>query len=743
MLVRAKMRAALLGLLLLGLSSADALCSLKNGTTAHCHQLEDAKYIVTYDLRTLKAPVKEPRLNSDSLRNLSSLRKLDLSGGDLEDVEVGTFSKMSDLLTLNLADNSIEYLKLQSFEGLKHLQTLDLRRNLIRQLPPAVITLKALRLLEISGNPLDCNCAALRVRDLLLTRGVRISKKARCAGPLGLKGISFLKPESQLICMFEEQDDEMQGDAPNDVEEGSGELGSGDVAGKSEIDFDDENEDPMEEYEVPPSSNELETPVPTGLLEQNSDTPTSTVRSSSGVEGSIVSPVETAETSVKTSSRRTEDDGLFFVAEGTKDEAEEDERDSSSSSSSVPKSSLQKIDTTAAQFQDDLIIPVEGSGTGEEDDGSGIEGSGVPLTHWYPPETETKSQDRSNNVESTTSSDNLFDILFGAFWSSTAAPEDTAKELDLEEEEFINVTSEKTQSSVTDEGESVDEVPIVPRIFVPNLGSVTPKINVESSTETVPTKHSDAVNVGTVGPSKSGKMESGTKEEVADVSPARQSKKGMGSYVVLAALLAVLAALIGFAAYKGDFCRKKRRKRDDAERGTELRDMQKALLEGSNSTQPKISSNGNTESAPLVNAPSNQGWGEPRDTRPWQDDQTVTKQVDERPKTGGQESTDPVKPPRKSLPPQDEVSKDAALIGGKPQDPVLTLDPKFIQVSASPSSYPSTPPSSPITQGPDESPSSPGAQRVKITMQENPDSLPRTPILITRTKAGENLVKTP
>jgi hypothetical protein len=40
-------------------------------------------------------------------------------------------------------------------------------------------------------------------------------------------------------------------------------------------------------------------------------------------------------------------------------------------------------------------------------------------------------------------------------------------------------------------------------------------------------------------------------------------------------------------------------------------------------------------------------------------------------------------------------------------------------------------------------PLSPGAQRVKITLQENPDSVPKTPILITRLKGGENLVKAP
>ncbi|XP_015609169.1 protein windpipe isoform X2 [Cephus cinctus] len=778
----------LLTVLILTLSGrAYGLCILENATFAHCTDLEDARYINTYDLEKLKASVHTKMLDHRSFENFTSLRKLDLSEGNIENIEFGTFRKLSHLENLNLAGNRIAQLKLTVFEGLQNLQTLDLRRNSIKQLSPALIKLKNLKILDLSGNPLDCNCATIKVRDLLVANGVRMSKKILCASPPILKGASLMKPNAGVSCMFEEQDKEMQADEPVDIE-GSGDLGSGDAFEELDQNL-DEDEDLFDEEVEPPSppTTEAETPVPNvpSTAASQASSAAAPVLLSLGLvpqDNTTESPVSNSPASSETTFER--DDSLFFETEDVteeeppstteptekKDELSDDllipvyVEQVSSVLSSTPKSSEK-----THKFTDELIIPVEGSGT--EDIGSGAEGSGsdFPLTDWTHSGSEVSREfgrPESSTVESvvvessttenpdTSTSDNSgnpFDIILGLFWSPTDAPEEK-KEVALEEEEFIDVSSE---SSLGPSGTPAEEEILPPMAAVPVEPSISAENNEPSDIEPIvplisrmgiipessdKESSSGSNTAGNVGSDKVD-ASAGTNEEMADVSPTRQAKKGTGSYVVLAALLAILAALIGFAAYKGDFCRKKRKRRD-VENGRELQDMQKSLLDGSNANRPKISSNGNAENAPLVGS-QGQHWSEQRDLRPWQDHQEPAV-VDPKSKyeEAVQDAVDPVKPPRKSLTSPEEARTETKDI---PSDSPIEYRAGGVAIIRNPPQPVLAPlhrSPSPIhaSNGP---PLSPGAERVKILMQENPDSIPKTPILITRTKAGENLVKAP
>lgn len=674
---------ALLSLLILLSHSGwtNALCNLENGTVARCHQLGDIKYIETYELESLKAPVGDKVLSPELFKNLSSLRHLDVSGGELERVEPGSFRKLANLRSLDLADNRIGYLDLGSLDGLNHLRSLNLRRNNLRQLPPALARLKVLRHLDVLGNPLQCNCATLRVRDLVVKRGVKMSKKIVCAGPNNMKGTPMLKPDAAIICAFEEQDYEMQKDEPA---EGSGdELGSGDVL--DELDDDEEYVDVSASPETTREP-EVETPFPHSS------------ESTSGGTSSQEASAETtaSSTSVMDSLEKTtdEDEEIFFDIDDKR------ERTTATSHATDKKQ----------EDQDHLFYPVEGSGDEEEGSGEGS-GTGMIFKAWSEDDEHT-----GKNVDAaSTTSDSLFDILFSSWWS-TAAPPEEKKDPDLEEEQFINVSSPKevVENAVTrkmnpvEAGPTTAEATTKDSLFVP-----TSEVVLVDSNEL-----DDSSELGKVKAS-----EEGFNDELADVSPARQSKKGMGSYVVLAALLAILATLIGFAAYKGDFCKKKR-KRSDVENGTEMKDMQKALLDTGNA-QPKIAPNGNVESVPLVEGDHEKDSGER---------QTAT----DVPKSlnGISDHGDPAKPPRKIATPQEERKID------EQQDACSFKDDSL---SGRTSSGDPSANSCPIIRHPEHNgpPLSPGAQRVKITLQENPDSVPRTPILITRTMAGENLVKTP
>ncbi|KAK2578874.1 hypothetical protein KPH14_009742 [Odynerus spinipes] len=678
---------SLLFLLLLLHSSSltNGLCTSENGTTAQCHELKDVKYIESHHLESLKASVTDGVLDPEILRNLTNLKHLDLSDGDMKNIEPGTFRTLSNLKSLDLANNRLEYLDLSSLEGLNELRSLNLRRNNIAQLPPVLLRLKNLKHLDVHGNPLECNCRTLHVRDLLTKRGVKLSKKVTCAGPNGSKGTSLLKLETQRVCSEEQADKEMLGDQPY---EGSGDVGSGDVF--DELDTDDEFKD-TPEITLRPQEEEIETPAPE--IEQVSSVEPSTTASTvletgSTIGSEAINPTVPTEASLERTTKESEE--LFFDSEEQK---------------ATTEMSMKK------PVKDSLFYPVEGSG----DEGSGFEGSGFGIPNWSREDEEADGSEDPTIVTSSTSAESLLDILFGVFWSTTATPEEK-KEPSLEEEQFIDASSTKTFHAL-------GEIPVTKSMTEGTTVTVALTSTTISPELVEVGEAKDMSKLGTVNAEVAS-----MNEELAEVSPARQSKKGMGSYVVLAALLAILAALIGFAAYKGDFCRKKR-KRGDVENGTEQKDMQKSLLDTGNMAQPKIASNGNPENVPLVD-----GTIEHEDTK-----DTTGSQETPRAQNGTSDHVDhvdPVKPPRKVLNTQEESKP----IQENHQDSISSKDDSF---SARTSPVESARTTSPRLTEANDPPLSPGAQRVKITLQENPDSVPKTPILITRTSAGDNLVKTP
>ncbi|XP_035719412.1 protein windpipe-like [Vespa mandarinia] len=671
-------------------SLTNCLCYLENETEAQCQKLEDVKYIDAFQLESLKVTKIDGTLDPEIFKNLTNLKHLDLSDGDLKRIKPDTFRMLANLKSLDLSNNRLEHLNLSSLEGLHELRSLNLRKNNIAQFPVVLLRLKNLKHLDIHGNPLQCNCATLLARNLLISRGVKLSKKIICVGPNSWKGSSLLKLETQRICKEEQDDKEMLGDQPY---QGSGDGGSGDVF--DEMDADDEFQDIVESSEETPVQ-EVETPVPE--IKQLSSVEPSTTASMvtteiSPIINETLYPIVSTESSVEKFMK--ESDELFFDSEEQKQKF-------------TTEMSLKK------PVKDSLFYPIEGSG----DEGSGLDGSGFDILSHNDEETDEKL---IYTPAKTTSTESIIDMIFGVFTGSAAT--EKKEEPSLEEEEFIDASPAKTFHET-------EEVPVTKLITKATTATIPIASSSTIGPELVEVNEADDMSkLGTIRAEPAGPAEvSSRNDELAEVSPARQSKKGMGSYVVLAALLIILAALIGFAAYKGDFCRKKR-KRGDVENGTEMKDMQKSLLDTGNQVQPKIASNGNPENVPLVDSTI-----EHEDTK-----ESMGSQERIRGQNGHQDqtdNTDPVKPPRKVLGTLEETKPIQEAL----QDSISSKDESFSARTSPVESARTTSPRLSETNGP---PLSPGAQRVKITLQENPDSVPKTPILITRTSVGDNLVKTP
>lgn len=674
----------LLSLLLILLQQSgwtQGLCDLENSTEARCDNLRDLESIETHYLEILQVPLMQDVLIPGFFNNLTNLEHLDLSGGHLKTIKSGSFRHLNNLKSLNLGENRIETLELASLEGLTHLRSLNLRKNAIRQLPPALMRLKNLKHLDVYGNPIECNCATLKVRDLVVQRGAILSKKLVCAGPGNMKGTSLMKLSATNVCNLEQQDREMQNDQ---AEEGSGIF----------EDEGTEEEDGSVEYEEVRNSEkseepEVETPFPSASVD--STTRSSTIELTASAKETTAAAQSTV--GIATPQHTDTDEEIFFDNEDKKEQ---------STTEMSPKE----------EIKDALFYPTYGSG--DEDEGSG-EGSGAGVSAHYDEERTEKGNTNDDDLSIT---NRLWTLVFGGFGGEeTTAATSEGKAPDLEDENFINVSStEESSDHHHSHGVSTDATTASVSIF--NNVEVLKPAGTDDKTGNV------KVEVNSLN------------DEQTDVSPAKQPKKGMGSYIVLAILLAVVATLIGVAAYRGDICRKKR-KRGDVENGTELKDMQKSLLtDTGNVTQSKITSNGNAESVPLVE-------GAPESDNAKVDKiQNENYQTQETPRShnGTGDHQDPVKPPRRLISSQEDEKDEE-----RPRVDVNSLRDNFFADRTSSPAQPSEPSNGPATYAPEPNgpPLSPGAQRVKITLQENPDSVPKTPILITRTTAGENLVKTP
>lgn len=145
--------------------------------------------------------------NWSSLTLLPELETLDLAGNQLKALTNGSLPGNTRLRSLDFSRNSIGFVDAGFFAPAAGLQELNLSHNALKTVEPSWFgpDVGALRVLDVSANPLHCACGAAFVDFLLgVQRAVPgLASRVRCGSPRQLQGRSIFAQDLRL-CLDEE-----------------------------------------------------------------------------------------------------------------------------------------------------------------------------------------------------------------------------------------------------------------------------------------------------------------------------------------------------------------------------------------------------------------------------------------------------------------------------------------------------------------------------------------------------------
>lgn len=230
--------------------------------SAKCSDLD--ALIASYSRRQQKSrqnfmPIKLLDLSNNQLTKLTSqlellvnVTELNLSHNQLTQVYKLNFNSLE---RLNLSHNRITSAKLKKLP--KNVIHLDLAHNQITYLPVDFMKLKNLRSLELAGNPLNCTCNTLSVRNWITFKHMWTENLIVCTAPSIVKGQPWLQARQNDICLETSTTTTQRSKYNWDNYEDDNEIMMNDQPDESgDVEYDDEEDDETEKKDDEPASEE-------------------------------------------------------------------------------------------------------------------------------------------------------------------------------------------------------------------------------------------------------------------------------------------------------------------------------------------------------------------------------------------------------------------------------------------------------------------------------------------------------